>query len=98
VRPRATLARTVPAPQSRRSCDPLADSKSVSHPPILSTMAAALPITFGLRIERGAGPGAIGRAALQRWFLLFVFAWIVAHASGYWILEYSWLSRSFWRA
>lgn len=68
--------------------------RDLTYPAFLFTMAAALPITFGLRIERGAGPGSIALAALRRWLLLFFYALIVAHASGYWIHEYSWLSRS----
>jgi predicted acyltransferase len=68
--------------------------RDLTYPAFLFTMAAALPITFGLRIARGAGAGAIAFAALRRWFLLFFYALIVAHSSGYWIHEYSWLSRS----
>jgi predicted acyltransferase len=68
--------------------------RDLTYPAFLFTMAAALPITFGLRIARGAGLRALAWAALRRWFLLFFFALMVAHSSGYWIHEYSPLSRS----
>jgi predicted acyltransferase len=68
--------------------------RDLAYPAFLFTMAAAIPISFGLRVARGAGLAALARASLRRWFLLFCFALIVAHSSGYWIGEYSRLSRT----
>jgi predicted acyltransferase len=68
--------------------------RDLAYPAFLFTMAAAIPITFGRRIARGAGLAEIARASARRWSLLFVFALIVAHSSGYWIGEYSALSQA----
>src|SRR5262245_62169848 len=68
--------------------------RDLTYPAFLFTMAAALPITFGLRIARGAGPRQIAVASLRRFGMLFVFALIVAHSSGYWMHEYSDVSRA----
>ncbi len=68
--------------------------RDLAYPAFLFTLAAAIPISFGLRIARGAGLAEIARASLRRWFLLFSFALIVAHSSGYWIGEYSRLSQT----
>lgn len=68
--------------------------RDLAYPVFLFTMAAAIPISFGLRVARGAGLGELARASARRWFLLFCFALIVAHSSGYWIGEYSRLSQA----
>ena len=68
--------------------------RDLTYPAFLFTLAAAIPITFGRRIARGAGLREIAVASLRRWFMLFWFALIVAHSSGYWIGEYSALSQT----
>jgi predicted acyltransferase len=63
--------------------------RDLTYPAFLLSMAAALPIALGRRIERGATGRDVARAALRRGLLLFVFALVVGHSSGYWIGEYT---------
>ncbi len=67
--------------------------RDLAYPAFLFTMAAALPLTLGLRIERGARARGLLLGALERGLLLFFFALLIGHSSGYWIGEYTQTSQ-----
>lgn len=55
----------------------------------LFTLAAAIPVTMTVLLDRGGTPVTVVRAALRRGSLLFIFALIIGHANPYWTGEYS---------
>ena len=55
----------------------------------LFTMAAALPITMGRRMDAGKPYAAILWIALKRGFLLYVFALLIGHVNPYWTGDYT---------
>ena len=59
--------------------------RDIAFPTFLFSMAAALPITFGRRVDKGTpGPG-IMQGALQRGAMLFLFALLIGHSNPYWM-------------
>lgn len=63
--------------------------RDLAFPVFLFTMAAALPIVFGRRAEKGEPGPAIVHAALKRGVLLFAFALMIGHSNAFYIGEYT---------
>jgi predicted acyltransferase len=59
--------------------------RDLAYAAFIFTMAAALPVTLGRRIEKGDTELAIFFAALRRGLLLFVFALIIGHSNTFFI-------------
>lgn len=59
--------------------------RDLAYGAFLFTMAAALPLTFSRRIEKGDTEIAIVVAAIKRWFMLVVYALLVAHSNTFFL-------------
>ncbi len=57
--------------------------RDLAYAAFLFTMAAALPITLSRRIEKGETEVAIVLAAIRRFFMLFMFALLIAHSNTF---------------
>ena len=55
----------------------------------LFTMAAAIPVTMTLRLEKRVAESEIVWIAMRRGFLLFVFALLIGHVNPYWTGDYT---------
>lgn len=63
--------------------------RDLAFPVFLFSMAAALPIVFMRRIERGAPAARIVSAILRRGVMLYAFALMIGHSNAYFIGEYT---------